>query len=796
MLENELQKVEGFYVKRLSVIERRLKMIRSHMSMSVGDGGFVDTEGIRGLRLFTSASDLQIPEIISEPEPSHQIGAGNHLPEVDSATLLLEHVEECRIWILKLTQYASLNAEGFRKALKKYDKKHNFTTNLLEQFNPKLSRTQVFRSRHTLETAMSFIDECAKRISDSLLHGAERSSERGTENAALAEIRRVWNEIYSLQAKSILETDQADQLDKIMNAINLGSLITPPDQDQDEQQSPRPSRAISLLEREHLLLLKYLLDGISFHLAINCLALLIDSGLSIPSVEDRLDISLIIKVLTSLLAARTTATAVASEQKSLQMVQLLVKHGASISAVDSKGRTCLHLAAMSGSLACLELLLGLGGEHSHEVFDYEGCSPLFYAVQLNHPQLCTALMDRHDQLGQEYCLFAADFSVRDQHPLIVSSKLGHLETLRAMLARPRIDPNFQDEDGETGLYHCAKKNFVACLSLFLERGADSNLAEKYDQWTPLFVAAANGYQEVVEALLRAGAEVERVDCVGWTPFEHAIFRGHLQLATTIRPNHIPSSPKPKRPVGSEVTTEMIPQEFGHACLGTQKTLRITLGHRFGPRSQRPAVDILNKLVMGPLDLQLQISASNAALAEPKLLELPLSGDVPALTFLLENDRHTFFCPWDEIRFDLVRVQIDGKVQIVGRGSLVLRFFLDEEGRPSAKSTEQYVVPILHRERLEPMAIVSFEVLLACPFLHACLPEKRHKMYWKSVATKVIGHRGLGANAGLPHPQIGENTVLSFVMAASLGAEYVEFGKQSVLRGRDSIDPARSTIATA
>lgn len=42
---------------------------------------------------------------------------------------------------------------------------------------------------------------------------------------------------------------------------------------------------------------------------------------------------------------------------------------------------------------------------------------------------------------------------------------------------------------------------------------------------------------------------------------------------------------------------------------------------------------------------------------------------------------------------------------------------------------------------------------------------------------MIGHRGSGADpaAGISRLQIGENTVLSFVTAASLGAEYVEFG---------------------
>lgn len=52
-------------------------------------------------------------------------------------------------------------------------------------------------------------------------------------------------------------------------------------------------------------------------------------------------------------------------------------------------------------------------------------------------------------------------------------------------------------------------------------------------------------------------------------------------------------------------------------------------------------------------------------------------------------------------------------------------------------------------------------------------------YWKSlVSTRVIGHRGLGKNyQSSKSLQLGENTVESFIAAASLGASYVEFDVQ-------------------
>jgi hypothetical protein len=120
---------------------------------------------------------------------------------------------------------------------------------------------------------------------------------------------------------------------------------------------------------------------------------------------------------------------------------------------------------------------------------------------------------------------------------------------------------------------------------------------------------------------------------------------------------------------------------------------------------------------------------------------------------------------------------------------------------------------------------EFEILVVSPFSHPNMKIGERHMYWKTMETKVsmrcrtwaghgrdlsprlkfffpldqvIGHRGSGADAKEPvsatldhtpalavsrkkRIQIGENTVLSFVTAASLGAEYVEFGTLGLLR---------------
>lgn len=60
------------------------------------------------------------------------------------------------------------------------------------------------------------------------------------------------------------------------------------------------------------------------------------------------------------------------------------------------------------------------------------------------------------------------------------------------------------------------------VQLLLKAGADKvvNVASKGAQMTPLMLAAAGGHADIVPDLLAAGAAVDSVDVNGWTPAHH------------------------------------------------------------------------------------------------------------------------------------------------------------------------------------------------------------------------------------------------------------------------------------
>jgi ankyrin repeat protein len=74
---------------------------------------------------------------------------------------------------------------------------------------------------------------------------------------------------------------------------------------------------------------------------------------------------------------------VASRCGNLEILELLVKHGANICALDAKGRTCLHCAVQSAHNSCLRFLLQIGGKQIIEERDHRGLNCLHIAVKQN-----------------------------------------------------------------------------------------------------------------------------------------------------------------------------------------------------------------------------------------------------------------------------------------------------------------------------------------------------------------------------------------------------------------------------
>ncbi len=88
--------------------------------------------------------------------------------------------------------------------------------------------------------------------------------------------------------------------------------------------------------------------------------------------------------------------------------------------------------------------------------------------------------------------------------------------------------------GRTALMYSSTGAFADTVELLLQNGADPNAADKSEVWTPLMFAAGEGQMEVVRVLLRHGAGPGLVDGDGDTAAEHALTKGHEEVARALR----------------------------------------------------------------------------------------------------------------------------------------------------------------------------------------------------------------------------------------------------------------------
>lgn len=295
-----------------------------------------------------------------------------------------------------------------------------------------------------------------------------------------------------------------------------------------------------------------------------------------------------------------------------------------------------------------------------------------------------------------------------------------------------------------------------------------------------------GHIACVKALIQAGADANVKDNSGWTPHIHAVFRGHTAVKEILRPLTAFQEPSPlfstlanaeisknKSKSSNKLEGASAELAYGHRYLQDQSLIIVTLGNIDTRKSVSP-VDLYNTYISStsiPLtSVSLVVSTKNAT-GEPAIIDLPINNTSaidPIMFYSSDIDEVILI-------FDLIPTY-ETKEQFIGRATALLSSVKTSSGPHHSSLMGSVTVPILSKDSLDVIGRVVFEFLVIKPFKHENLAVGSKHTYWTS--TKVIGHRGSGMNKmETPNLQIGENTLISFITAASLGAEYVEFDVQ-------------------
>ncbi|KAL4872649.1 hypothetical protein BDV12DRAFT_161916 [Aspergillus spectabilis] len=491
---------------------------------------------------------------------------------------------------------------------------------------------------------------------------------------------------------------------------------------------------------------------------------------------------------------------------------------------DLSGRTPLHYAAQYGFRVVCEVIIDhlqawdmfdvSEGIDAPRWQDNDGWAPLHLSVVGGHPLTTQALLKSENWKGQIQDKAIIRKQVHRSSAVLALAVKANFIDIVQLLVDAGVDINFQDHQGETALHVAARFGHDQCARILLKgndgQKADTELFEHTYSWTPLFVASVDGSLGVVEALIEAGAELERLDSSGWTAKEHAALRGHLEVArclakvtsepevpeaepaltvpTTAGPlthSQSQSSLKEKRSngassSGSSPTRNVEPvKSFGHRYLTDEAMILVSIG-TMDNRKHVNAVN-LDRIPMEnahatQLDTALSIVVSaSGGHGEPEIIDLPVQDNISTEPIVF----HSADPSKVRLLFDLVPTYAGSKDQIVGRGVALLSSVKPSVGSHRINLQGDSTVPIVAANTLEVIGSITFNFLVITPFKHPKMSINREQTYWRSMAsTMVIGHRGLGKNfASRNSLQLGENTVQSFIAAANLGASYVEFDIQ-------------------
>ena len=162
---------------------------------------------------------------------------------------------------------------------------------------------------------------------------------------------------------------------------------------------------------------------------------------------------------------------------------------------DSDGRTPLHYAAEYGRLNIVNLLLTHGA--NLEARNNAGQSPLYFASNSGHLAIVEALVAH-----------GADPTIGNDSgatPLYSAARYGHLKTVEFLRSKD-VDIDVTNEWGWTPLHIAAHNNHLQVVQFLVENGAKINFADKYGR-RPLTHASRHGYIEMVDLLLDSGAEL-------------------------------------------------------------------------------------------------------------------------------------------------------------------------------------------------------------------------------------------------------------------------------------------------
>ncbi|XP_044260060.1 poly [ADP-ribose] polymerase tankyrase [Tribolium madens] len=202
----------------------------------------------------------------------------------------------------------------------------------------------------------------------------------------------------------------------------------------------------------------------------------------------------------------------AADNSHLDLMEVLLRHGAKVNALDGLGQTALHRCTKDDNVQACRLLLSYNVDPS--IVSLQG----YTAAQLAGENAQKLFQDPPAVNGDVEC------------QVLEAAKSGDLEQVQRLLETYPNTVNCRDLDGRhsTPLHFASGYNRVAVVEYLLQQGADVHAKDK-GGLVPLHNACSYGHYEVTELLVKHGANVNVADLWKFTPLHEASAKGKYEI---------------------------------------------------------------------------------------------------------------------------------------------------------------------------------------------------------------------------------------------------------------------------